>query len=201
MNIHQKEKRLITAADICMCAVLFLVMLLPCYAEAASVYVYASKPATPPLEAIAFETVLRLNRTFTELGRFMPVEANKVVAARTQGESDVRSNPDENTAARLKTDITVSIDFYQQGETVYAVMNVVPLDPHYAALKRSVSVKSRITANVPLKLAREIVQIHQNLPLDFSVTQKYADGTANIDAGQWNGPFPRDIPFEKRRKS
>jgi hypothetical protein len=138
-------------------------------------------------EALAMKTAAKAYETFNLLGRFLPVEQNRVRAVM---ENRVASAEEYRSAAReLGVDLFVLISVFRQGPVYYARLEVAALSDNYAFLNRNITVKSRIMSNIPLKAAREIAFMHEKLPLNIRIL-KQMNGLYLIDAGQWHGLVP-----------
>jgi len=153
------------------------------------VLVMADPPASPPLMALAEESVGQITRVFNRLGRFLPEEKNRVLWALSSIKGDAASARErhEEAARLLKSDILVTLSFSPASRTSHADIRIRAMNPAYRSLEKSARVRSRIPRNISLKLAREISLLHRNLPVKALVAEDAGDGIVLVNAGEWNG--------------
>ena len=196
---HGKNLRRVTAILLTLAA--FITLAAPAFADEPSagisparVAVIADPQASPPLAALAGESLSRINRTFNALGRLLPEEGNRIGWALSSVGADGAS-PDRHLAAAklLGADLLVTISFTAAPRVNYADLRVRAINPEFSSMERSVRVRSRVLQNIPLKLAREIAFLHRGVPVRARVMGRTGDGLLVINAGEWNGLAPGKI--------
>lgn len=137
------------------------------------------------LKALVGESEAAIAGVLNSLGRFLPVENNSLRQALPH-KDDYSLDEFHNVAEDLEVSLYIVLSIYHGGNEIVAEMKVVPLNPLYEGLRRNIVVKSRVLANIPLKLAREIALLHRNLPLHARIMGKKGDSLV-LAAGQWHG--------------
>lgn len=142
--------------------------------------------ASIQMNAMLSNSQKKIYDTFNILGRFIPVELNRVDSAiKDFGEIKKVSDYDK-VAAKLNVPLYILLSSYGRGNTYYIEMKVVSLDSAYSHLRRNIVIKSKDISMLPTKCALEIAKIHRNLPLRITV-QSCSTNSCIINAGQWHG--------------
>jgi hypothetical protein len=138
--------------------------------------------------ALTAETVERLKKVFTDCGRFMPA-GRELDTAYNKAKKDLRENENifAKTSGMLNLDLYVLVSSYQQSNTIYSEINVVPIKPEYKNLGKKIKLKSRIKLNISLKSGIEIALLHKNIPVNATVLKDYSNSNYLINAGEWQG--------------
>lgn len=153
------------------------------------VLVVYDTPVSPVQMALAQESRNTIIRTFNQLGRFMPEEQNAIDEALSHTDIAVLSPQKQiqQLATALKADLIVSLAFSQIAKTHIADMTIRSPKSEYKQFEKSLRVQSKIAANIPLLLSKEIARIHTGAPVKATVLSSQEKGFALISAGQWNG--------------
>ncbi len=91
------------------------------------------------------------------------------------------------TAGILKFDLYVLVSAYQLGNLIYSDIKVVPINPEYNNLEKTIKLRSKIKLNIALKTGKEIAVLHKNLPVNAVIIKAYGNDTYLINAGEWQG--------------
>jgi len=137
------------------------------------------------LKALVGESEAAITGVLNSLGRFLPVENNSLIQSLPH-KDDYTLDAFHAVAEDLEVSLYIVLSIYHGGNEIVAEMKVVPLNPLYEGLRRNIVVKSRVLANIPLKLSREIALLHRNLPLHARIIEKKEDSLV-LAAGQWHG--------------
>jgi len=140
------------------------------------------------LNALVQVSAREVRDAFDRLGRLMPVDETRQRKAleETRGPETERYR---RAAEKLKADCYAVVDAEVKGNTVYGNVTLVPLSGRCAFMKQSIFVRSMISLNIPLKLAREVALLHKNLHLEADVREGKG-GVCILEAGQWQGLSP-----------
>lgn len=153
-----------------------------------NVVIFGTPQTGSSLIALTDESISYLKRVCNRLGRFRPVENNRldwamsIVRERGYERGDFYTS----VSAALKVDMFIVISLYQQGRTIFAEMRVTPLKGDLRIVEKRIRVRSRIFKNIPLKLGRELAYLHNALPLRAQVIDRYPDRMYRLNIGQWN---------------
>jgi len=167
--------------------IILILIALPLYSADVSsdVAIFSIAGTSPQLNAAMLETEKRLYSTFASLGRFIPIEDSTLRRAITQPVTDTESA--KAFANRHDLKACVIINIYSWGPTmIVGEMKFIPATSEYNFLAKTVTVRSRILGNIPLKLAKELALMHENLPVIAEITGENA-GNLIVKAGQWHG--------------
>lgn len=139
------------------------------------------------MNALAEKSAEMVIKVFNELGRFLPVERNRITWALKDVTKDRGLETYRELAERLEVDIYGVVTVFKKGDLYYAHMKMFPLSQEYKSLNNlNIIVNSKIITNIPLKLGREVAYLHKDMELKVKVTdainEKYM-----INAGQWHG--------------
>jgi hypothetical protein len=181
-----KNKTIIPVTIICFALLNYAVMK---PARAGGVVVFGTPVDNPTIMALTSESILSSYKTFNRLGRFMPVESNRLESAikKTFDEKQTFDVYYEKTARGVNADIYVLISINQSVKTTFAEIKIIPINPSYRPVQRYIRLKSRIMRNIPMKISREIAYIHQGLPVSAEITKSIGGRTYSINAGSWSG--------------
>ncbi len=138
------------------------------------------------LAALGIESRARVTGTLNSLGRFIPVEGNRLNAAMERASLIRRGNLYDTAARELGVDIYIVISVFYDDYSIAGQMDIIPLAEEYAWMKKRITVRSSIFLNIPVKLARELAILHKGLPIRGSAMKKDGD-LAVITAGQFHG--------------
>jgi hypothetical protein len=153
-----------------------------------NVVIFGTPQTGSSLIALTDESISYLKGIFNRLGRFRPVENNRldwamsIVRERGYEQGDFF----KSVSTALKVDMFVLVSLYQRGRTIFAEMRVTPLKGDLQILQKRIRVRSRIFKNIPLKLGRELAYLHNSLPLRAQVISKYPHQLYRLNIGQWS---------------
>ncbi len=128
----------------------------------------------------------KINDCFDRLGRFLPVELNRVDAKMSEYGEIKRVSDLEKVAAQLDVSLYVLLSSYARGRVYYVDMKIVPLEKNYSFLRKNLVIKSHDLSLLPVKCALEIAKIHRNLSLRIKV-ESCSNSYCTVSAGQWHG--------------
>ena len=178
------------------CAVLVIAGLSPVMLRATerepvpgTIAIFPLQGASIQLNALADKSAETVSDALARLGRLMPVPAGSVRNAMEGlpdgfGEEDLR-----NAAVRMNADLYAFISITSMGNSIAGTITIKAVSPRYNSMNRSISVRSAIPMNIPLKLVREIARMHRRLPLEADLLER-RDGRYLLSAGQWHGISP-----------
>ncbi len=153
------------------------------------VVIFGTPQTSSSLMALTDESISYMKRIFNGLGRFRPVENNRLEWAMSivREKGYERGDFYRRVSTALKVDVFVLVSLYQRGRTIFAEMQVTPLGGDFQMMQKRILVRSRIFKNIPLKLGRELAYLHNSLPLRAKVINKYPHQLFHLNIGQWNG--------------
>ncbi len=152
-----------------------------------SVVIFTTPQSSSTLRILAGESASYLGKMFHRLGRFRPVENNRLNwAATIVRERGEEGNFYQEVASALRVDLYVLISLRQAGKILFAEMRIVPRVDDLDSMRRSIRVRSRIYNNIPLKLGRELVSLHRTQPIRARVLNRFDNNRYRLDIGQWN---------------
>ncbi len=148
--------------------------------------VFSIPGASPQLNAVMLESERSIYTTLSELGRMLPVEPGRLrdYTAANGAVTGTESAAKAASALGLKAYILITVRPY--GAAVIGDMKFVPVEKTLQQLGRTVSFKTRILSNVPLRFALETVHLHEGLPVIADIISA-SEGTLTVKAGQWHG--------------
>jgi len=154
-----------------------------------SVAIFARTAQDATMMALGNQSALHLKRVCNRLGRFFPVENNRLRAA---DRALTKRPADEDEyyralAAVLKVDLYIVLSHYHVGPDIVGEMRIEPVSPNAAAQRRRVRVRSRILKNVPLKLGRELAYLHEGVPVRGRIVRRLGGDRYAVTIGQWHG--------------
>ena len=179
--------------------IILILIALPLYSADVSgdVAIFSIAGNSPQLNAAMIETEKRLYSTFSSLGRFIPVEDSTLRKAITQPITDTESAKAFAKKNDLKVCVLISI--YSWGPSIIVgEMKFIPAAPEYQFLAKTVTIRSRILNNIPLKLARELALMHEKLPVIADIVGEN-DNNIIVKAGQWHGIKEGEYKYGKNR--
>jgi hypothetical protein len=153
-----------------------------------TIAVFAVPQAGLQLNALVRVSSREVRDAFNRLGRFMPVEETRQRKALDETEGP-ETDRYRKAAEKLGAACYAVVDAEVKGNTVYGSVTVTPLSERWGFMKQSIFVRSMISLNIPLKLAREVVLLHKKLPLEAGVREG-TGGFHILGAGQWQGLSP-----------
>ena len=137
------------------------------------------------LNAIAYESERLVLNICDSLGRLLPVEKNRMSSALSKIQDD--ETIDFAAIARaLDVSLYMVINLYSDGRTITAEARCFALKAEYKQMEKTITARSAVPANIPLKLASEMAALHEKMPVYAGITSA-KDGNFVIDAGQWHG--------------
>lgn len=152
------------------------------------VVIFGAPRGSEALTALTLESMDALRRTFSECGRFMPVENYRLrQVMRAFGEGESPETAYRKMAEALEVDLYVVVTVAQAGSMYSGELRVIPLNPDESSLERKITVRSRIPLNIPLKMQREATLLHAGLPLKAAIIDEAGTNLFRVDAGQWHG--------------
>jgi hypothetical protein len=154
-----------------------------------TIAVFSYRHSTIQFNALSQKTTQDVMDTFSRLGRFMPVDADKVQKAM----DDMPDGSDEEAlrkaAEKLGAELYAVVTVISAGKYIVGAITVHPVSDRYKQISLNISVRSMVMMNIPLKLMREVVLLHRDLPVQAEVLEK-RDGRFVLAAGQWHGLAP-----------
>lgn len=141
------------------------------------------------LAACTAEAVAEIAQAFERCGRFIPVD-NTVLqraAAALGANAAGRQVTVVDATAALKARLCVIVAVSQAGNVYTGEATIIPFAAEDRAMKRTITVRSGIMMNIPLKLAMSIASLHAGLPIRAEIVHTYGGGLCRVDAGQWHG--------------
>lgn len=152
-----------------------------------AVFVFGIQQRQVQANALTMESVRRVNQAVKKLGRFLPEDGNRVQEAMERiVDRDVMKRF-QQVAQNLELDLYMVVNTFRRGEVFYGDLKVVPLSSRYAHLSGTFRVRSRVSINIPVKLARKVLDLHKKVPVHFRVLERVGHNTYRINAGQWHG--------------
>lgn len=137
------------------------------------------------VNAISIQSLYEMTGVFNSLGRFLPVEDSRMKGLLQEG--DISEAGGYSTIAeKLQCHIYILITVYRQGPYYFAKLAIEPVRDSLKHLKRTITLRSAIAANIPYKLAREIAFFHKGLELNAEVIEGNGD-VLLVSAGEWHG--------------
>ncbi len=147
------------------------------------------------LDAMTVESVRQVREVLEELGRFRPVEKNRVRSV-LEGLAGRGGNTYREAARMLDVDIYMTVEVNRRGREFIGILHVRSLDKRYGSLARTIRVNTSVPANIPVRLARKVAHFHKRIPIFFTILESRGEGRYRIDAGQWHGLETGDLPIE-----
>ncbi len=138
------------------------------------------------LTALGIESRVRVNEMLNSLGRFVPVETNRISRSLERSSLIRSGNVYKKAAVELGADLYIVLSVFYDDYSIAGIMEVVPLTREYASIAGKVTVRSNIFMNIPAKLARELAYMHRGLPVRGTILEKRGDRSV-ISAGQFHG--------------
>jgi len=138
------------------------------------------------LNAMLNKSRISINKVMNRLGRFLPVELNRLESAVNDAGVMKTVGDYDRLASRLDVSLYILLSAYRRGRTIYVQMKVVPLDKAFGHLRKNILIKSYNPTMVPTKCARQAAVLHRDLSLRVKVESCSAH-TCRINAGQWHG--------------
>ena len=158
-----------------------------------NIAIFTIKKNTFKLDFLLNQTKDSLEETLYKFGRFLPVDQSKLKKAFISVLEQESTSLEEvyyKTAQRLKVDLYVLLSAYSEKETIFSQMKIIPLAKEYESLKQVFLVKSKIFANLPLKLNKKLIDLHKDLPLKAEIIKQEGEDSFLLNAGQWQGLKP-----------
>lgn len=190
---HGKITSLIRISAGALFTVLLGAAAVPAAAEDAAkgnIAVFTLEQTNLQLTALSGKIDEAINDAFRQLGRLLPVDSGRLRKALEALPEKNEGDPYRTAAEALKLDLFTVVSINSMGNDIIGTITIVPLTARYQRLKKTLSVRSRIPLNIPLKLAREIAALHRDLPIEADIIERRADGSCLINAGQWHGLAP-----------
>ncbi len=141
------------------------------------------------LNALSRKSADSVRDVFDRLGRFLPVDGDRVQSAMDampQGSGDEALI---KAARELGADLYAVISVSLESGTVIGTIAIRPVSPSYGRLQQDITVRSKVLMNIPLKLARETALLHKDMAIEAHVVET-REGLSILDAGQWHGLAP-----------
>jgi len=164
-----------------------------------NIAVFTGQDKNIQINALLSRSYQEVILAFNSLGRYLPVEKNRLEAELRKNEY----NGNEGMAAyrkaaeELGVDAFVVISAWRQGAVIYSRLDIVSLTGKYK-INRSLAVKSKLPINIPFKLKREVARLHENLNLRARVL-KSSGNYCLLDAGQWHGLCEKEYDLNDGR--
>ena len=127
------------------------------------------------LAACTAEAVAEIAQAFERCGRFIPVD-NTVLqraAAALGANAAGRQVTVVDATAALKARLCVIVAVSQAGNVYTGEATIIPFAAEDRAMKRTITVRSGIMMNIPLKLAMSIASLHAGLPIRAEIVHTY----------------------------
>ena len=139
------------------------------------------------LTALSNKSDEAVSDAFRQLGRFLPVDSARLQQALAAIPEKEQGDHYRKAAEALSVDIYAVSSITMAGNDIIGTLTIVPLTGRYQRLKKTLYLRCRIPLNMPLKLAREIAQLHADLPIEADIIEKREGRLRLINAGQWHG--------------
>lgn len=153
-----------------------------------SVSVFGVPARSRMMGVLTDETTARIKNVFRDLGRFYPEPGYLLTGLMEKsGARETGEDIYMDTAKRAGSDIYVLFALYQLSDITYADLRVVAINPACKHLERAMVLGSRLMLNISLKIEREIIRLHSELPVRAEITGTPGDDLYLINAGQWHG--------------
>jgi hypothetical protein len=177
--------------------IILLLLLLPAVLHAAekdaargTIAVFSIQSSGIQFNALCLKSVQAVTDTFDRLGRFLPIDTARVQKAlENVPEGSISESVVLKAAEQLNADLYAMITVTAMGNYIIGNITIIPISDLYKNMKQSITVRSMVMTNIPLKLAREVALLHRDLPVQTQVLEK-RDGLYLLNAGQWHGLAP-----------
>ncbi|MFC1669999.1 hypothetical protein ACFL20_06360 [Spirochaetota bacterium] len=137
--------------------------------------------------ALLDQSEIIITESLHSLGRFLPVEVNRKESAILKSFGKKLKNPYKKAAEILNVQVFIVLRAYKRGKYIFSEMDIFPLSKTIIKNHKKIIVKSRFLTNIPLKLSRELIHLHDKIKLSAKVIKRYKNNMAIINAGQWHG--------------
>ncbi len=148
------------------------------------------------LNAMLNKSRISINKVMNRLGRFLPIELNRLESAVNEAGVIKTVGDYDRLASRLNVSLYILLSAYRRGSVIYVQMKVVPLDNAFKHLRKNIMIKSYNPTMVPTKCARQVAVLHRSLSLRIKVESCEAN-TCRINVGQWHGVKEGELKSEE----
>ena len=153
------------------------------------VAIFADNVSSASLSGILTASAIRAAEVFSRLGRFYPADERKLAAAYEKTGNQPGS--DIEAARAINCNLCLKLNCTSDGQVYYLTLVIIPLGNEYKSLGREIRLKTRIAANLPALVAREIAYLHTGIPLKADIVERKGP-LLTINAGQWHGLSVRE---------
>ncbi len=150
-----------------------------------SIVVFPLLSENVQIDAVTIESAKEITDVINNLGILFPAELNKINNALTEANASGTDDVYKKAAEFLEVDIYITVMCFKRGNYTFGDAKIYQLNGKYGKISKNILIKSTIAVNVPLKLAREIAYLHENLKLTGDVL-KNESGTGLVSFGQRN---------------
>ena len=189
---HRLRRHLIGPAG----SLMMFLLLLPAVLSGAesgtagdTIAVFSFRHSSIQYNALSQKMAQDVMDTFNRLGRFMPVEAERVQKAMEAIPEGAGEDALRAAAEKLGADLYAVVTILPVGNYTVGTIIINPVSDRFKTMKHATTVRSMVLMNVSLKIMREIALLHRDLPVQADVIEK-RDGRFLIGAGQWQGLAP-----------
>jgi len=141
------------------------------------------------LNALSENSARAVMDTCERLGRFLPVETDRIERAMEAVPEGSGEEALLKAAQQFRADLIAVVTVATDGSTFTGTLALRSVSGRYRQMEQNIVVRSRVMMNVPLKLAREMALIHRDRPLEARILET-RNGRCLLDAGQWQGLDP-----------
>jgi hypothetical protein len=136
-------------------------------------------------DAAADGAAYRAKKVCTRLGRYIPVgdlsikKATSILAGKARD-----SLTAGDIAAATEADLTLIISVVQEGNASIAAIDMIKKSS--SEYKRT-NLRSKILSMIPLQVEREVILLHEKIPLECTIRSILPDRSMIITAGEFHG--------------
>ncbi|HEY1407219.1 MAG TPA: hypothetical protein VF857_11465 [Spirochaetota bacterium] len=161
-----------------------IILMSPGLLVAQSVAVIPVHAGNDSLDAIADESASHAEKCFEHLGRFTPLSDQQILKFRktieTKSETDLTA---QKISEITGTDRTFLIVVFTEGSKTSLTIHMIKKGEE---LSQKITLRTKIPSLIPLLVVREIIAMHEKIPLEVTVRKIYENGNMLIDAGDFN---------------
>ncbi len=154
-----------------------------------TIALFAIQNSGVQLNALSEKSAQAIMDTCDRLGRFLPVESDRVEKAMDAIPEGSGEEALFKAAQQLKADLYAVVTVSTDGNTFTGTVAIRSISDQYKKMEQNITVRSKVMMNIPLKLAREMALLHRNRPIETRLLEKRG-GLCLLDAGQWHGLSP-----------
>jgi len=154
-----------------------------------TVALFAAEYGSIQLNALVEASITGVGEVFDRLGRFRPLDY-RLCSKALKAQSDQSQDDPFSAAARsLGADLCAVLSILSAGQEIVVSLELKPLNESYRRLDQTITVRSAVPMNIPLKLARAVAAIHRDLPVEAEIIER-SGISVRLNVGQWHGLMP-----------